>query len=151
MRVVQILLGSATGVALLIAAKTMRPTQVAAAAPLDAKMERAVASAPGVRTAEAEDESEYEIGSPMNGRRLFLRENCYGCHGGRGGGGMCLSLRRDRPDNREAIRDGTPNGMPAFGQRLTAQEIDDLVAYILTLRTNAEPTFTHWWEPVPTR
>jgi mono/diheme cytochrome c family protein len=41
--------------------------------------------------------------------------------------------------------------MPAFGQRLTAQEIDDLVAYILTLRTNAEPTFTHWWEPVPTR
>jgi mono/diheme cytochrome c family protein len=130
MRAVQILLGSAAGVGLLIMAKTMQPTP---------------AGASEIRT------EEYEGGDPTNGRRLFLRENCYGCHGGRGGGGMCTSLRRDRPDDADVIREGTENGMPAFGQRLTAQEINDLIAYIQTLRTNAEPTFTHWWEPVPTR
>jgi mono/diheme cytochrome c family protein len=90
-------------------------------------------------------------GSAVNGRKLYLRENCYGCHGGRGGGGMCPSLRRDRPDDDSVIREGTPTGMPAFGQRLTEQEIVDLIAYIQSLRTDAEPTFTHWWEAVPSQ
>jgi cytochrome c oxidase cbb3-type subunit 3 len=89
--------------------------------------------------------------SAINGRKLFLRENCYGCHGGRGGGGMCPSLRRDRPDEDSVIREGTPSGMPPYGQRLSAREIQDLIAYIQSLRTNNEPTFTHWWEGVPSQ
>jgi len=90
-------------------------------------------------------------GNPINGRKVFLKANCYICHGGRGGGGMCPSLREDRPDDKNVVRDGTESGMPAFENILTDQEIDDVIAYIQTLRTNQEPTFTHWWEAVPTQ
>ena len=92
-------------------------------------------------------------GSPIEGRRIFMRENCYSCHGGFAGGGFCPSLREPRPDEdevREAVRNGTPNGMPPFPQ-LTEVDIRNLAAYFQSLRTDREPTFTHWWEPVPTQ
>jgi cytochrome c551 len=93
------------------------------------------------------------LGPIEEGRRVYLRENCYGCHGGRGGGGMGPNFRSDRPDPddvREVVRQGAEEGMPAFPQ-LTDQDIQNLSAYLRSLRTSAEPTFTHWWEPVPTQ
>jgi mono/diheme cytochrome c family protein len=105
---------------------------------------------PGVAAASVGVEGIDDDGDPINGRRLFLKMNCYGCHGGRGGGGMCPSLR-DGDADEDVIREGTDSGMPAFGRLLTEQEISDLVAYIESMRTPEEPTFTHWWEPVPTR
>jgi cytochrome c551 len=91
-------------------------------------------------------------GDPVSGRKVFLRENCYICHGGRAGGGMCPSLRDSRPDEgdvEEFVLNGSPSGMPSFRARVTAQEIRDLAAYFKTLRSPEEPTFTHWWEAVP--
>jgi cytochrome c551 len=90
-------------------------------------------------------------GNAINGRKVFLKANCYICHGGRGGGGMCPSLREDRPDEDDVIREGTSSGMPAFKNILTEREIADVIAYIQTLRTSREPTFTHWWEAVPSQ
>jgi mono/diheme cytochrome c family protein len=90
-------------------------------------------------------------GNAINGRKVFLKANCYICHGGRGGGGMCPSLREDRPDEVDVIREGTSSGMPAFRNILTDREIADVIAYIQTLRTSREPTFTHWWETVPSQ
>jgi cytochrome c551 len=93
------------------------------------------------------------LGPAEEGRRVYLRENCYGCHGGRGGGGMGPNFRSDRPgqdDVEEAVREGESGGMPAF-RNLTSQDISNLAAYFRTLRTRAEPTFTHWWEAVPTQ
>ena len=93
-------------------------------------------------------------GSPVNGRKVFLRENCYICHGGRAGGGMCPSLRDRRPDQSDVedfVLNGSPSGMPSFRGRVTTQEIADLAAYFQTLRSPGEPTFTHWWESVPTQ
>jgi mono/diheme cytochrome c family protein len=87
------------------------------------------------------------------GRRVYLEQNCYGCHGGRGGGGMGPAFRRERPDLgdvSEAVRRGESKGMPAY-PNLTTLDIQNLTAYFRSLRTSAEPTFTHWWEPVPTR
>ena len=92
-------------------------------------------------------------GNAIEGRRIFMRENCYSCHGGFAGGNMCPSLREDRPDEdevREVIRNGTRNGMPPFPE-LTEVDIVNLAAYFDTLRRDNEPTFTHWWEPVPTQ
>jgi hypothetical protein len=92
-------------------------------------------------------------GSPIEGRRIYMRENCYVCHGGFAGGGMCPSLRDPRPqvdEVREVVQNGTPNGMPPFPE-LTEQDIQNLCAYMQSLRTPCEPTFTHWWEPVPTQ
>ena len=105
----------------------------------------------GVSAARSDDDSN---GNVVNGRKLFLKNNCYICHGGRGGGGMCPSLREDPPDAddvAEAVLNGTRSGMPSFRGLVTSQEIQDLAAYLQSLRTNREPTFTHWWETVPTQ
>ncbi len=91
-------------------------------------------------------------GSPVNGRRLFLENNCYICHGGRGGGGMCPSLRDSRPDASDvadAVLNGKPQGMPSFAQFLTDTDVADIAAYVNSLRRANEPTFVEWWLPQP--
>jgi cytochrome c oxidase cbb3-type subunit 3 len=70
------------------------------------------------------------------GKRLFSWMNCSGCHF-QGGGGIGPALMDHRwiygarPDQIYAtIMQGRPNGMPAFGQRLTEQQAWQLVAYV---------------------
>jgi cytochrome c oxidase cbb3-type subunit 3 len=86
----------------------------------------------------------------MEGRRLFLAFNCYGCHGGRAGGGMAPSLRDPdwlygNSDARifDSISAGRARGMPAWGTRLPEQEIWKLVTYIQSLGTDHEPQAPH--------
>ena len=85
------------------------------------------------------------------GRLLFLRFNCYGCHGGLAGGGMGPSLRDTSwkyggTDEAiyKTIHDGRPFGMPTWGSTLTPDQIKTLVVYIKSLRTPAEPKF--FWD-----
>jgi cytochrome c oxidase cbb3-type subunit III len=82
----------------------------------------------------------------QEGRRLFVRFNCSGCHGGRAGGGMGPSLRDpswlygstpDRVFN--SIAQGRGHGMPSWGARLPDNQIWQLTAYIGSLRTPDEP------------
>jgi cytochrome c oxidase cbb3-type subunit 3 len=82
----------------------------------------------------------------MEGRRLFVRYNCSGCHGGRAGGGMGPSLRdpswmygstADRIFN--SIAQGRAHGMPSWGVRLPEKQIWELTAYVQSLRTADEP------------
>ena len=80
------------------------------------------------------------------GRQLFIRFNCSGCHGGRAGGGMGPSLRDVDwlYGNREAqlfssIVEGRAHGMPSWQRRMTADQIWKLVTYIKALRTRNEP------------
>lgn len=106
-----------------------------------------------VTAASAASMDDDDDGSPIEGRRIYLRENCYGCHGGRAGGGMCPSLREDPPDEsdiEDVLEEGTPNGMPPF-PHLGERDIEHLAAYFESLRTQREPTFTHWWEANPTQ
>lgn len=112
----------------------------------------ATAAAPALASSSAARDDD---GDRINGRKVYLRENCYVCHGGRAGGGMCPSLREDPPDEsdvRHAVEEGTESGMPSFAGRVSTTEINDLAAYFESLRSVREPTFTHWWEPgVPSR
>jgi len=85
------------------------------------------------------------------GRQLFIRFNCSGCHGGRAGGGMGPSLRDVDwiYGNRDAqlfssIAEGRAHGMPSWQPRMTADQIWKLVTYIKALRTRNEP------QPPPT-
>ena len=98
--------------------------------------------------------SSHSDGNPIEGRKVFLRDNCYSCHGDRAQGAICPSLREDPPDEsdvRDAVEEGRPNGMPPFPD-LTERDHEDLAAYFESLGTANEPTFTHWWEPgVPTQ
>ena len=80
------------------------------------------------------------------GRRLFIWFNCYGCHGGRAGGGMGPSLRD--PDWLygssdqaifNSIAEGRQHGMPAWGTKLPDEEMWKITAYIKSMGTEAEP------------
>ena len=80
------------------------------------------------------------------GRQLFVRFNCSGCHGGRAGGGMGPSLRDtdwlygSRDDQIfSSIVEGRAHGMPSWEPTLTADQTWKLVAYIKSLRTPNEP------------
>jgi cytochrome c oxidase cbb3-type subunit 3 len=82
----------------------------------------------------------------MEGRTLFVRMNCSGCHGGRAGGGMGPSLRDvdwlyGSTDAQifASIAEGRAHGMPTWGGRLPEDQIWKLVAYIKSLRTPDEP------------
>jgi cytochrome c oxidase cbb3-type subunit 3 len=74
------------------------------------------------------------------GKRLFTWMNCAGCHSPNGGGAMGPPLTDEEwiygaePENIFAtITGGRPNGMPAFGGKLSNQQVWQLVAYVRTL------------------
>lgn len=80
------------------------------------------------------------------GRKLFLRYNCAGCHGDHAGGGMGPSLRDEDwiygdSDAHifDSIAEGRAHGMPAWGIKLPEQQVWKLVAYIRSMRTDREP------------
>jgi cytochrome c oxidase cbb3-type subunit III len=73
------------------------------------------------------------------GQRLYTWFNCNGCHS-MGGGGMGPALMdeiwrygSDPHTIFVSIADGRPNGMPAFGSRIPAQQIWQLVTYVRSL------------------
>lgn len=82
------------------------------------------------------------------GRFYFVEYNCYGCHGGLAGGAMGPSLRDTvwkygGTDQQiiATIKQGRPNGMPAWEGMLSDEQIQDILTYIRSLRTDAEPKF----------
>jgi mono/diheme cytochrome c family protein len=89
------------------------------------------------------------------GRRLYLSNNCYGCHGDVGGGSAygAPAFRREGAelgDLTEAIQEGEDRGMPAFPNLNNTTAINNLYAYLSSLGSSSEPTFYDWWEAVPT-
>lgn len=132
---------------ILLSATTVPPSGLAMAA------QQISSSGSGSGDSSGSGSGDDDDGNPIEGRRLFVKENCAYCHGGFAGGLMCPSLREDPPDEsdvRDVIEEGTENGMPPF-PHLNREDIENLAAYFQTLRTRREPTFTHWWEPVPTQ
>jgi len=76
------------------------------------------------------------------GKRLYAWFNCKGCHANGGGGsGPALIDGRwkyggDLLDIVVSIRDGRQNGMPAFGDKLTPEQIWQIAAYVRALSQN---------------
>ncbi len=73
------------------------------------------------------------------GKALFNQMNCVGCHS-HGGGGMGPALMDDEwiygsePENiYDTIVQGRPNGMPAWRDRLSNQQVWELVAYVRSM------------------
>ncbi len=101
----------------------------------------AALAAPGAVNPYANDRT-----ATAEGRQLFVRFNCSGCHGGRAGGGMGPSLRdvdwlygNSDAQIFASIAEGRAHGMPSWQPRLTPDQIWKLVAYIKALRTRNEP------------
>lgn len=106
-------------------------------------------------------------GSPVvRGEALATAMGCFGCHGPGGGrpisnpgsqagdvpgwpGGTWMMWNDDASDVRAWIVNGLPPGrakdegallhMPAYGDRLSARELDDLVAYVLAVSQFGTP------------
>lgn len=77
--------------------------------------------------------------SLSEGKRLYTQFNCYGCHA-HGGGDMGPPLMDDRwiygssPEQIfSSIVAGRPNGMPAYGAKIPAYEVWQLVAYVRSM------------------
>jgi cytochrome c oxidase cbb3-type subunit III len=118
---------------------------------------------PDVTSTEITHQFTGNIADANAGRALFLTHNCVGCHGGLAGGAMGPSLRDTvwRYGGTDqaifaSIHDGRPEGMPAWGKTtsvvgeqhdtLSDHEIQQIIAYIRSMRTSDEPTFFFWNE-----
>jgi cytochrome c oxidase cbb3-type subunit III len=84
------------------------------------------------------------------GKQLFQQYNCSGCHFN-GGGGIGPPLMDEKwiygnePQNiYSTIVEGRPNGMPSFRQKIPDAQVQQLVAYVLSmsgqLRKDVAPT-----------
>lgn len=116
---------------------------------------------PAVKSTEVTHKFTGNIEEANSGRVLFITHNCIGCHGGLAGGAMGPSLRdttwkfggTDQAIT-ASIRDGRPAGMPAWGHAsavgqgntLNDQQIQQIITYVKSIRTDAEPTFFFWNE-----
>lgn len=97
-------------------------------------------------------------GDPNNGAMLY-DQNCAMCHGAHGEGRVGQTLSKDWPSIRpdltigNTIKNGVEGSvMPAWGKEsggpLADEEIDDIVAYVLTLSEDqGTPVFTPQPEP----
>lgn len=92
--------------------------------------------------------SQQLLSSAGEGRRLWLKYNCYGCHGMRAEGGMAENVQGEGAG---IAREGSSEGMPSYAKYLTERDVKNLEAYLRSIGTTGEPTFTHWWEPIPSR
>lgn len=87
--------------------------------------------------------------SIVEGRKAWLRFNCYGCHGDSGEGGRAPRVRGQNATNiRNAMRgDMGASGMPSYlevpGVRPT--DFADLSAYLRSIGTTQEPKWHDWW------
>ena len=91
---------------------------------------------------------------PLNaageGRRLFLKLNCYGCHGMGAAGGMGPNvIHAENGDLNEVLKGGGEGGMPSYRQYVSTRDIDNIAAYLKSIGTGGEPTFNDWWVKVP--
>jgi cytochrome c551 len=88
------------------------------------------------------------------GRRAWLRFNCYGCHGGNGAGGMGPNIQHaETGDINEAMwGDAREGGMRSFaGTGATTTDAANIAAYLATIGTSREPKWLEWWKSVPTK
>ena len=92
-----------------------------------------------LQIAAVQNDYEHNAYAMAEGQRFFMAYNCSGCHAN-GGGGMGPPLIDEdwlygsRPEQvYSSIVQGRPNGMPAWGGRLPADQVWKLVAYVRSM------------------
>lgn len=84
------------------------------------------------------------------GRRLFLKLNCYGCHGMYGTGSMGPNIvHAERNDVHEVLMRGEDKGMRSYRDYVNDTDIANITAYLQSIGTPNEPTFKDWWKKTP--
>jgi len=92
------------------------------------------------------------LSAAEEGRRAYMRLNCYSCHGDKGAGGMGPNISgAESGDVQEAVISGAEGGMPAFKNYLCPNDISYLSAYLQVIGSKTAPTFKQWWIQNPTQ
>lgn len=88
------------------------------------------------------------VGKPeavAEGKKLYTKWGCAGCHGTEAEGGMAPSLIDSQwmygqtdADVFQSIHGGRPKGMPAWGKKLDEDEIWKVIAYLRSLYTGTQ-------------
>ena len=76
-------------------------------------------------------------GNAENGKRLYLKNGCYQCHGQSGQGGLAGTRLAQTKLAQAAffayVRNPAPGGMPPYrAQVMTDQELTDVLTYVTT-------------------
>jgi cytochrome c oxidase cbb3-type subunit 3 len=94
----------------------------------------------GVKPIEVRDPYEGDKKAIATGGQLFIAYNCLDCHGAEGSGAMGPSFQDGRwhfggspAEVFESIYQGRPDGMPAWGGRISNDQIWMLTAYVRSL------------------
>jgi cytochrome c oxidase cbb3-type subunit 3 len=141
-------LGVALGACIALVACAPPPGDIAASSQAPAPLDIPVGPVPGIQdeTPQVTNPFTGDRAAAGEGRRLFTRYNCAGCHGEHGGGGMGPSLRdidwlygSHDAHVYASIVQGRAHGMPSWGRSLSADQVWRLVSYIRSLRTTSEP------------
>jgi cytochrome c551 len=84
----------------------------------------------------------------VEGRKAWLKLNCYGCHGDNGAGGMGPNVqRKEVGDVKEAMNgDAREGGMRSFVGIAGASDAADIAAYLATIGKANEPKWHDWWK-----
>jgi mono/diheme cytochrome c family protein len=92
-----------------------------------------------------------DLGPIGDGRRAWLKLNCYGCHGNNAGGGMGPNIRgAESGDVKEAMSgDAMEGGMRSFNKYASSTDAANISAYLRSIGTSKEPKWLDWWNPTP--
>jgi hypothetical protein len=92
------------------------------------------------------------LGPIGEGRRNFLKWNCYSCHGMNGAGGMGPNIQSKQfSDVKQGMTFGGVAGMISFVQIATNTDMQNIAAYLASIGTPNEPTWVDWWVANPTK
>ncbi len=90
------------------------------------------------------------LGPVGDGRRAYLANNCAGCHGGNGAGGMGPNVQNASAALVNTfISNGSPYGMISYAHCLTQTDANNMAAYFASVGTASEPTWSDWWNITP--
>lgn len=90
------------------------------------------------------------VGPAAEGRRAYLKYNCYGCHGMGATGGQAPNIvGKEAHDVSEKVLQGESGGMPSYSGIVTTVDINNMAAYLQSIGTAGEPKFNDWWVAVP--
>lgn len=92
-----------------------------------------------------------QLDSVGEGRRVWLKYNCYGCHGNNAAGGMGPNIQHaEKGDVTEAMNgDAREGGMRSFAGIAKPKDAANIAAYLATIGTAKEPKWLDWWNPIP--
>jgi mono/diheme cytochrome c family protein len=83
----------------------------------------------------------------QQGRKAWMKYNCYGCHGNNAAGGMGPNIQHQGGgDVSEAMNgDAKEGGMRSYAGIATATDATNISTYLGTIGTPNEPKWLDWW------